>query len=118
MASFKGHISIFCICLLSLASINNVDAITEDQLLGTSTSSLLYSRADLSLTLTTNATIIVQQLDFTANCTIATQWHDNLPTNGVGAGSGSDPGNVAFLRMALPTQYKNETDDEIARFYD
>lgn len=115
MAGYKTRILFLYFCFLSLASINNVAAVMEDQPLGTSVSSLLRSRADLNLTLTTNATIIVQDLDFTANCSIAVEWHDNLPVNG--AGSGSDPTNVALLRMALPEQYQNETDDEIAKFY-
>jgi hypothetical protein len=55
-------------------------------------------------------------LDFTANCTVAILWHDNLPTGG--AGFGNDTVNVAFLRMALPVQYQNESDDQIASFYD
>jgi hypothetical protein len=104
------------ICFLSLASINKVAAVTEVQPAGSSTFSHLNGRADINLTLSTNATTLIQQLDFIANCTVAIEWHDNLVTRGVG--SGSDPINVAFLRMSLPEQLQNETDDEIAIFYD
>ncbi len=77
---------------------------------------VLSSRADVNLTLLDNATAIVQSLDFTANCTLSIAWYENLPMNG--AGSGSDPINIDFLLSALPTEYQNESDDQISSFYD
>jgi hypothetical protein len=107
---------IFYICFLFLANINKVAAEMDIQPVGSSVSSFLNLRAELNLTLSMNATTFVQDLDFTANCTLAIEWHDQFVASGVG--SGDDPRNVAFLRMALPEQYGNNTDDEIASFYD
>ncbi|KAF8857020.1 hypothetical protein BDZ45DRAFT_726957 [Acephala macrosclerotiorum] len=76
----------------------------------------LSSRADVNLTLLNNATSIVQSLDFTANCTLSISWYKDLPTNG--AGSGDDTINIDFLRSALPTEYQDESNDQISSFYD
>jgi hypothetical protein len=76
----------------------------------------LSSRADVNLTLLNNATSIVQSLDFTANCTLSISWYKNLPTSG--AGSGDNTINIDFLRSALPTEYQDESNDQISSFYD
>jgi hypothetical protein len=76
----------------------------------------LSSRVDVNLTLLNNAKSIVQSLDFTANCTLSISWYKNLPTNG--AGSGDDTINIDFLRSALPTEYQDESNDQISSFYD
>jgi len=106
----------FYICFLSLTIINKVAAMIEVQPVGSSDTSLLNGRADLNLTLSTNATTFIQRLEFTPNCTVTIHWHDNTVTRGVG--SRSDPSNLAFLRMALPEPLKNRTDNEFASIYD
>jgi hypothetical protein len=78
MATYEAYISIFFICFLSLACINNAATVTLGQVAASERRSLLSDRSDLNFTSLTNATTIVQDLDFTANCTVAILWHDNL----------------------------------------
>ncbi len=99
---------------LCLGHISHAAAVS--QIAGSTRPALLRSRANVTLTLLSNATSLVQNLDFTTNCTLSISWYQNLP--GSGAGFGNDTINVDFLRWALPAQYQDESDDQIASFYD
>jgi hypothetical protein len=110
MGSFHAHLLPFAIILTWVATIHSA-AVGERSL------SLLHSRDDTNLTLISNATAIVQNLDYTSNCTLSISWYNNLPPSN-GAGPGNDTINIDFLRSALPTEYQNETDDQITSFYD
>jgi hypothetical protein len=84
--------------------------------------SMVIERQDVNLTALSNATDIVNSLQYTANCTTAKAWHDNLPLDlagdVTGAGSGNNPVNIAFLRSCLPLEYQNLNDTTLAAFYD
>ncbi|KAH6702804.1 hypothetical protein BKA61DRAFT_704103 [Leptodontidium sp. MPI-SDFR-AT-0119] len=109
------NISFFCVCLSSLARTTNAAAVTPSQV-STSTRPSVGIRADTNLTSLTNATLLVQELDYTGNCSVAISWYKNLPIGG--AGFGNDTLNVIFLRTTLPPQYESATDDQVAGFYD
>ncbi|KAH6665111.1 hypothetical protein B0J14DRAFT_680850 [Halenospora varia] len=83
---------------------------------GSAGSPALQNKADLDSTLFSNATSIVQNLDFTANCTVSIAWYQSRPRNN-SAGYGNETISVDFLRAALPTRYQNESDDHISTFY-
>ncbi|KAE8448475.1 hypothetical protein EG329_009356 [Mollisiaceae sp. DMI_Dod_QoI] len=102
---------VFLVVFLGLATASNAAALSP-----AARSPILTSRADVNLTLLSNATAIVQSLDYTSNCSLSISWYQNLPSSG--AGSGNDSINIEFLRSALPTEYQDESDDEIASFYD
>jgi hypothetical protein len=86
---------------------------------GVPNSSAISGSSNVNLTSLPNATAIVEALDYTANCTLAVSWYYHPPPEGgPDAGFGNDSINAAFLRMALPSQYQNESDDEISSFYD
>ncbi|KAF8847024.1 hypothetical protein BDZ45DRAFT_755350 [Acephala macrosclerotiorum] len=101
---------IFLIVLLTLASTSDAAVVKPAR------STVLASRADVNLTLLSNATSIVQNLDYTSNCSLSISWYENLPSSG--AGSGSDTVNIDFLRSALPNEYQDESDAQITSFYD
>lgn len=95
---------------------NDAAIVSLGQAAGVTNASTVTGTSNVNLTSLANATTIVEALDYTANCTLATLWYNNLPNDSYGFGN--DSINVAFLRMALPSQYQNESDDEIANFYD
>ncbi|KAH8648308.1 hypothetical protein BGZ60DRAFT_521032 [Tricladium varicosporioides] len=76
----------------------------------------LQNRAGLDPILLSNATSIVQNLDFTNNCTVSIAWYQSRPSSN-SAGFGNETISVQFLRAALPAQYQNESDDRIGNFY-
>lgn len=93
-------------------------------LLARITTSMVIERQDANLTALSGADAdeVVNKLQFSANCTIATPWHNHLPldvTNQIitGAGNGSDPINIAFLRSCLPAEYQNSSDATLTEFY-
>jgi hypothetical protein len=83
--------------------------------------SMVVERQDIDLTALPNAAAIVNNLQYTANCTAAALWVSNLPldTAGLvkGAGNGSSSINIAFLRASLPSEYQNSSDTALAEFY-
>ena len=100
------HTHLFLIVLFTLASASNAAAVGP----------VLTSRADVNLTLLSNVTAIIQNLDFISNCSLSISWYENLPISG--AGSGNDTINIDFLRSALPNEYQDESDAQITSFYD
>ncbi|KAF4627480.1 hypothetical protein G7Y89_g10681 [Cudoniella acicularis] len=102
------------LCLFSLTHATNAIAVKLSQV-STATKLSLETRADMNLTALTNVTALIQELDFTNDCTVSIPWYKNLPNNG--AGFGNDTLNVEFLRTALPPQYEDATDAEVAAFY-
>jgi hypothetical protein len=109
---------LFCILLVSLTSATDAAAITHSHA-STPAKLPLSIRADANLTsLTTNATALLQELDYTGNCTVAISWYKNLPSSGSSAGFGNDTLNVEFLRTTLPPAYENATNEQVAGFYD
>jgi hypothetical protein len=79
--------------------------------------SIVIERQDVNLTALPDAASIVNNLDYTANCTAAILWFNNLPANN-SAGPGNNSINIAFLRSSLPLEYQNSSDAQIAAFYD
>lgn len=106
--------NIFLYCLF-LVCFENAGAVDLGQEVPPGRSTVLGVRSILDLTSTTNSTAVVQKLDFMTDCAVAISWFDKLPTSG--AGFGNDSTNVEFLRMALPAQYLNESDDQISTLY-
>jgi hypothetical protein len=79
-------------------------------------SAIVVERQDVNLRALPNASSIVNNLEYTSNCTSAVLWFNNLPSNG--AGSGNNTINIAFLRSSLPLEYQNSSDAEVSAFYD
>ncbi|KAN0095464.1 hypothetical protein V8E51_016175 [Hyaloscypha variabilis] len=83
--------------------------------------SMVIERQDVNLTALPNIVSIVDALQYTANCTAASLWHNNLPWDAAGlvtgAGSGSSSINIDFLRSALPSEYQNSSDAAITDLY-
>lgn len=80
-------------------------------------SAVVVERPNGNLSSAPNATSVINSLRYTANCTAASLWFNNLPLDGT-AGSGNNSINSAFLRSALPQEYQDASTDEIAAFYD
>jgi hypothetical protein len=79
--------------------------------------SIVIERQDINLTSLPDPTSIVNDLDYTSNCTAATLWFNDLPADG-SAGPGNNSVNIAFLRSSLPLEYQNASDAQVAAFYD
>jgi hypothetical protein len=77
---------------------------------------IVTSRAAINLTSIPNTTSILENLDYVSNCTAATLWFNNLPSDR-SAGSSNDPTNIAFLRSALPLQYQSSNDSILKSLY-
>jgi hypothetical protein len=90
-------------------------------LLARLSTSMVIERQDVNLTALPNIVSIVDALQYTANCTAASLWHNNLPWDAAGlvtgAGSGSSSINIDFLRSALPSEYQNASDAAITDLY-
>ncbi|KAE9367697.1 hypothetical protein N431DRAFT_494620 [Stipitochalara longipes BDJ] len=90
-------------------------------LLARLSTAIVFERQDINLTALPDAASIVNRLQYTANCTDASVWHNNLPWDSAGlvtgAGSGSSSVNIAFLRSALPSEYQNSSDATLTDFY-
>jgi hypothetical protein len=90
-------------------------------LLARLSASMVIERQDVNLTTLPNAAAIVDNLRYTANCTAAALWVNNLPLDAAGlvkgAGDGSSSINIAFLRSSLPSEYQTSSDTALTDFY-